>query len=163
MTQSAPLAPQSLYEQDYYLWLEDQVARLKAGDAAGLDTANLIEELGDMGANQKTAVKSNLRVVLIHLLKYRYQPEKRSGSWISTLIEHRARVTDAFSDSPSLRRHASDSLPEAYRLARKRAASETGLPPETFPDDCPFELGEVLDQNYLPDAVRPAATDGNKR
>lgn len=163
MTQFAPLEPQTLYEQDYCLWLEDQIARLKRGDAASLDTANLIEELEDMGANQKTAVKSNLRVALIHLLKYRYQPEKRSGSWISTLIEHRARVADAFSDSPSLRRHAAEALPEAYRLARKRAASETGLLPETFPDACPFELGEVLDQNYLPDAVRPSATDGDEK
>jgi hypothetical protein len=152
----------SLYDQDYCLWLEDQVARLKAGDAAGVDTANLIEELEDMGANQKTAIKSNLRVVLIHLLKYRYQPDKRSGSWMSTLIEHRARVIDAFSDSPSLRRHALAALPEAYRLARKRAASETGLPPETFPVDCPFELGEVLDQNYLPDAAGRAAIDGDE-
>lgn len=146
--QSQPLP--SLYEQDFQLWLLETVTRLKARSLEGVDWENLIEELEAMGRRERTALKSNLRVVLLHLLKYRYQPEKRSNSWKASIREHRLRLVDAFADSPSLKRLYDETLPEAYDAARKLAADETGLPLETFPPDPPFSPQEVLDSEFLP-------------
>lgn len=89
---SSPTAPAGLaelYEQDFCLWAEATALLLKDGQFSVLDLAHLIEEIEDMGGSQKRAVLSNLRVLLLHLLKYKYQAAKRSQSWLNTIVEHR--------------------------------------------------------------------------
>ena len=92
----------TLYEQDYYQWLTQTSQCLKTGDFSQLDLPNLIEEIDDMGISQRKAVNSNLRVVLWHLLKYKYQPQKRTNSWRFTIYEHQRRLLESFKNSPSL-------------------------------------------------------------
>ncbi len=96
----------TLYEQDFYLWLVETVQLLKTGKFEKLDVENLIEEIESMGRSEKKSVESNLEVVLVHLLKYKYQPDKRSTSWRITLLEHRRRLQRDFKISPSLRRYS---------------------------------------------------------
>jgi hypothetical protein len=79
---------ETLYEQDYYLWLEKTASLLQDGRLSELDIPNLIEEIEDIERSQKDALEGNLRVVLIHLLKYNYQPSKRSNSWRGSITEH---------------------------------------------------------------------------
>ncbi|MGK7875204.1 MAG: DUF29 domain-containing protein [Xenococcaceae cyanobacterium] len=141
----------ALYEQDYYLWLETTVNQLRERRFAQVDLANLIEELEDMGRSQKKAVKSNLRVVLMHLLKYKYQRERRSNSWLFTIQEHRTRLEDDFADSPSLKLYFTEVFDECYQKARKLTKTETGLPLDTFPVESPFTPEETLNFDYLPD------------
>jgi len=93
----------SLYEQDYYLWLQTTVNQLRERKFAEVDLANLIEEIESVGRSEKSALVSNLQIVLMHLLKYKYQPEKRSNSWLFTIFEHRDRLLEAFEVSPSLK------------------------------------------------------------
>ncbi|MGK7880765.1 MAG: DUF29 domain-containing protein, partial [Crocosphaera sp.] len=140
----------NLYNKDYCLWLEETVQLLKEGRLTELDINNLIEEIEDMGRSEKKAVKSNLKIVLCHLLKYKYQPEKRSRSWLSTIFEHRDRLEDDFAESPSLKRYFDQVFEPCYQKARKQASIETGFPLETFPINCPFTTEEVLDMDYLP-------------
>ena len=90
-SETLPLS--SLYDQDFYLWLEKTVNLLRTENFLELDRDNLIEELESMGRSDKRAIESNLRVLLMHLLKYQYQPERRSNSWLSTIIEHRIRIS----------------------------------------------------------------------
>ena len=123
----------SLYEQDYYAWTEEQVGLLRLGQTANLDLANLAEEIEDMGRSQRRAVKSALIVVLVHLFKYRFQAGRRSNSWRATLREHRRRLRDEFVDSPSLRPYTEQIFADCYQDACEDAADETGLPQETFP------------------------------
>lgn len=141
----------NLYERDYYLWLSHTARLLKEGKFNELDAANLIEEIEDMGRSEKRAVKSNLVVVLLHLLKYKYQPEKRSNSWKSSIREHRRRLRDDFKASPSLKRYFAEVFAECYQDAREQAADETGLSLDTFPLDFPFTPTDVLNPNYLPE------------
>ena len=141
----------ALYEQDYYAWTEQQAALLQARRFTEIDLAHLIEEVEDMGRSQRRAVKSALLVVLIHLLKYRFQPTHRTQSWRATLREHRRRLRDEFADSPSLRPYAKRVFAECYQDACEEAADETGLPLAAFPPVCPFTLAQVLDRNFLPD------------
>ncbi len=148
-TTTAP-AKASLYNTDYYAWIEQQVALLQRGQTDAIDWVNLAEEVADMGRSQKQAVTSNLVVVLTHLLKYQYQPEQRSNNWLGSIREHRRRLRDAFDDSPSLRRHAQAAFMKTYRDAREQAADETGLPLNAFPENCPYSLEQALDPAFLP-------------
>ncbi|MGA9378014.1 MAG: DUF29 domain-containing protein [Phormidium sp.] len=148
--QSITTAITSLYELDFYLWLQTNINLLKEGKFAEIDLENLLEELESMGKSDKNALKSNLRVLLMHLLKYKYQPEKRTNSWLYTIIEHRIRLEDAFKTSPSLYRFFEDIFNESYQNARKLAAGETGLSIEIFPPESPFTVEEVLHADFLP-------------
>lgn len=140
-----------LYEQDYYQWLEKTARLLRDGKLQELDISNLIEEVEDMGRSEKRALESNLRIVLWHLLKYKYQPEKRSNSWRVTLREHRFRLQGSIKDSPSLRNYLTENFREVYQEARAIAADETGLSDERFPSEPPFIPEEALNSEYLPD------------
>lgn len=139
-----------LYDQDYYLWLKTTQKQLATGDFSALDVANLVEELADMGKSEKRAVESNLTILIMHLLKYQYQPQKRSNSWRFTIREHRRRLEKLFKDSPSLKRYFSEVLNECYEDARELAATETGLPLETFPSQTPFTTEDILNPAFLP-------------
>lgn len=141
----------NLYDRDYYLWLEHTAQLIRQGKFAEVDAANLIEEIEDMGRSEKRAVKSNLVVLLLHLLKYKYQPSKRSNSWKASIREHRRRLRDDFKVSPSLKRYCEEVFNECYQDAREQAGDETGLPLDTFPVEAPFTLSESLNSDYLPE------------
>ncbi|NJK50143.1 DUF29 domain-containing protein [Candidatus Gracilibacteria bacterium] len=151
-----------LYEQDYCLWLEETAHLLQSRQFQNVDVKNLVEEILDMGKSQKQAVKSNLRILLMHLLKWKYQSELRSNSWRSTIREHRNRLDDAFNDSPSLKRHFQEVFDESYQKARDLAADETGLPFDTFPQLCTFSPEQTLDFDYLPDDLEEEISDDDK-
>ena len=144
----------NLYETDYLAWIELTVAKLRSPDLAKLnpdiDWENLIEEIEDMGKSSRHGLKSNLRIVLLHLLKWQYQSDRRSRSWQSSIIEHRLRIYDAFAESPSLKRYFAEVFNDAYAGAIQLASSETGLTQKTFPKVCPYSQNQVLDADFLP-------------
>ncbi len=111
----------------------------------------LIEEIESMGRKEKNVLSSNLQVLLMHLLKYKYQPEKRSNSWRFTIYEHRDQLIELFEESPSLKPYFEEVLNKCYDKARKKAAIETGMNIDILPTKLPFTLEEILDTEYLPD------------
>jgi Domain of unknown function DUF29 len=115
----------ALYEQDYYHWLEQTALCLRKRAFDQLDLENLIEEIEDMGRNEKRAIESNLRIVILHLLKWKYQPQQRSGSWRGSITEHRIRIRKALQDSPSLKNYLPEVFSETYQDAIKIASQET--------------------------------------
>ncbi len=141
----------TLYDTDYCLWIETTLNQLRCGRVSEIDIHNLIEELEDMGNSQKDALESNLRVLLMHLLKYKYQSSKRSNSWLYTIREHRKRILKAFKKSPSLKNYYDSVFDESYQDGRELAADETGLIIETFAAQCPFSQDDVLNPDYLPE------------
>ena len=140
----------TLYERDYLQWIETTVEKLHSRDYANVDWDNLIEEIEDVGRNERRSLESNLIVVLLHLLKWQYQPERRSGSWEGSIIEHRRRIKKALKESPSLQPYLESIFAESYVEAVKQAKAETGLPLEMFPPQCPYELTAVVDDEFLP-------------
>ena len=142
---------QSLYERDFCLWIEEQTRLLREGRLENLDVGHLVEEIEDLGIREKKVVKSNLVVVLLHLLKHQFQPRRRSRSWRASILEHRQRLRDDLRTSPSLRGYAQGVFEEAYADARARAATETGLTERTFPPAPPYSLEQALDPEFLPD------------
>lgn len=141
----------ALYEQDYYLWLETTAKLLRDGQLSTLDAANLLEEIEDMGRSERRAVYSNLKILLLHLLKHRCQPERRSNSWMASVVEHRQRLKQALEESLSLQPYFSEIFSECYQDARELATAETGLATGVFPVEPPFTPEEALNSGYLPD------------
>ena len=140
-----------LYERDFCLWVEEQVRLLREGRLEQLDVVNLIDEVEDLGIHAKEAVESNLVVVLKHLLKYQFQPRRRSRSWLASIAEHRRRLRNESRTSPSLRHYARERFEECYEDGRRQALIETGLTPDAVPGTPPYTLEQALDPEFLPD------------
>jgi len=140
----------TLYDRDYYQWLTETAYLLAEGRLSDMDVPNLIDEIEAMGKSQKRAISSYLRVLLLHLLKWQYQPEKRTGSWRSSIRNARLAIAERLEESPSLKSYPDAVLSQCYRTARANAADETGLPPATFPEQPPFTLAEILAEDFLP-------------
>lgn len=139
-----------LYNKDFVIWSEEQALLLEERRYEELDVANLVEEIKNLGNNDKHSVKSNLRIVLLHLLKWQFQPSHRSNSWISSIVEHRQRIDELLEDSPSLNSYLEEVFKDIYPKAVKGAEKQTGLNRNTFPVDCPYTLSEVLDIDFFP-------------
>ena len=139
------------YESDLVAWSERQASLARARKAHLLDLSNLAEELEEMGRKEKRALESQLTRLLMHLLKWKYQPERRSGSWHLTIRDARRTVARILRDSPSLGPYLDAVFDECYANARGDAAAETRLSPAAFPASSPFTRNETLDPGFLPD------------
>ena len=141
----------NLYEADFNLWIQETVNLLRKGDFIDLDIENLAEEIEDIGNNRKDALESNLIRVLQHLLKWKYQPQKRTNSWKASVTEHALRLNKSFKKSPSLRPYFDQVFDECYHDARLIASQETGIDILLFPEACPFDKNDILNPQYLPE------------
>lgn len=141
---------QTLYETDYLQWIETTVKKLRIQNYESVDWEKLIEEIEDIERSEHRSLESNLIVVLLHLLKWQYQSEYRSGSWERSIIEHRRRIKKSLKESPSLKPYLESIFAEAYVEAVKQAKAETGLPLDTFPMQCLYKLTEVVNDEFLP-------------
>jgi Domain of unknown function DUF29 len=151
MTTKLDFDRHKLYETDYLKWIETTVEKLRVRDYSNIDWKNLIEEIEDMGRSERRSLESNLVVLLMHLLKWQFQPDQRSGSWKGSIAEHRRRIRKTIEDSPSLKPYLEAVFSECYSDALEQASAETGLSIETFPQLCLYTSAEVLDSNFLPD------------
>jgi hypothetical protein len=142
---------QSIYDVDCLKWIETTVEKLRDKKYSTVDWENLIEEIEDMGRSERRSLESNLIVILLHLLKWQFQPEKRTGSWERSIIEHRRLVNKAIKESPSLLSYLESIFAESYPEAVKQAKAETGLSREIFPPECPYSLADVMDDDFLPE------------
>jgi len=145
------LVHQQMYEADFVEWIDKAAELLKQSKFSELDIENLVEEVEGLGRSEKNALRGNLRVLLMHLLKWQYQAHKRSGSWRGSIREHRIRIQEALSDSPSLKNHYTDSFRGVYQKACQLATDETELDISTFPTECLYTPEQVLDSDFLPD------------
>lgn len=144
----------ALYDQDFYAWAQEQATLLRQGAWQELDVAHIVEELESLGRSERKEVRSYLEGLVLHLLKWCYQPAYRleSHSWRDSIEENRARIPDCLQDSPSLRPQLPILLRECYPHARRGAARETRLPREAFPEVCPWTVEQVLDADFWPEA-----------
>lgn len=140
-----------LYETDFSEWIAMTAQLLRSRQFAELDLSHLIEEIESLGKRDKRELQSRSIVLLAHLLKYAYQPGKRSHSWTSTILEQRRQMLLILQDSPSLKNYLTSIFADCYATARKDAARETELPIVTFPESCPFTQENTLDEDWLPE------------
>ena len=142
-----------LYDQDFYAWTQTTAALIRAGKWSDLDQEALAEEVESLGKSDWRELASRIAVLLRHLLKWRYQPERRQRgrSWRSTIWEQRSRLRRLLRQSPSLAPLVPQTIQEEYAEACQRASDETGLPLTTFPATCPWTAAQVLDTDFWPE------------
>lgn len=138
------------YEKDFVVWIDQQLALLRARQFDQLDLPNVIEEFEAMGSSERRELASRLHVLIVHLLKCEFQPERKSRSWVSTIIEQRAAIERHLEQSPSLRQHVGRYASQAYKSAVALAASQTGIEKRAFPADIPYTPQQLLDPEFLP-------------
>lgn len=150
----------TLYDHDLQLWIEQTIGQLKNREFESLDIEHLIEELTDLGKSEKNTLRSNLRILMAHLLKLKVQhdvPSEMKSSWYSSVLEHRQRVLDNLADTPSLKSFLEEAVEKAYPDARKLAIKEGRLAklgvrvPEVsqYPKTCPFSIEQILDEDFF--------------
>ncbi len=143
---------ETLYEQDYPLWLEKTAQLLQQRKWSDLDIDNLVEEIEGLGIEQKRKLESYLRQLLLHLLLYCYWEQERdycAKGWQDEIDNFRDEL-EILLRSKTLYNYLLQKFDDVYQKARKRAIRKTGLPPETFPVECPFSIDKVLNPDYLP-------------
>src|SRR5438552_2036481 len=116
-----------LYETDFAAWAEETAALIREGRWADLDVDAVVEEIEGLAGSEKSAVRSQLRRLMMHLIKERVQPERASRSWRVSVVNARTLIMDRLDDSPSLRNHVEDRLQRLYSQAVEAALAETGV------------------------------------
>lgn len=143
----------TLYEQDFYLWIQTTVKLLSERKLDKLDIDNLIEEIDSMGRSEKKELKTRLIVLIEHLLKLQYWTEEKdynTRGWRNTVVEQRRQIAYTLADSPSLKSVLNDIFIDCYKDSRNDTLRKYQLPSNLFPEESPFSLSDVLNADFIP-------------
>jgi hypothetical protein len=139
------------YEKDVYGWATHTAELLRNKKMSEVDFDNIIEEMEALGRSEKYQLINRLSLLMAHLLKWQYQPEKRTRSWELTVKEQRKQIKIHFSDNPSLKGKLSEILENAYFIARLKAEKETSIDEKSFPEECPYSFEELTSDEFYPE------------
>jgi len=142
------------YETDVVAWANEQARLIRAGRFDMLDIEHIAEEIEDVGKSEQRELANRMALLLAHLLKWQFQPERQSNSWARTIKEQRAAVVRRLTNTPGLRACMSDPdwWADVWADAGIFASKETGIEYEKFPEICPWTEAEILGDGWLPHA-----------
>lgn len=140
--------PANLYESDFYAWTVEQSKLLREGDLNHLDITNLVEEIESLGKQQRQELENRLAILLGHLLKWDYQPERRSKSWKATIREQRRAIQRLMQANPSLKPYLEEAIAYAYQSGIDLVVRETPLDDQDLPADCQYTPEQIFDPNF---------------
>ncbi|GGD06517.1 DUF29 domain-containing protein [Aureimonas glaciei] len=146
-------AKPSDYDDDVYAWASEQAQLLRLGRFSELDILNVIEEIESLGSEQRHALESSYRILILHLLKWHFQSARRSRSWDSTISRERGLFLRREKRNHSLRARAQELADDVYPDAVREAAKETGLPPQLFRSTCPYSLEFLRKHDAMPEVL----------
>jgi len=147
------------YEQDFHQWIEHHIALLKEKRFEEIDLEHLIDELESMSKSDLRELRNRFVILIAHLLKWEYQLNQlqerweafTGKSWKDTIIEQRYHLVDLLEENPSFERFLADTIVTAHPKALKIAIKETGLPKSVFPNECPYTIEQLLDEDFYPE------------
>ncbi len=140
----------NLHDQDFYAWTLEQARLIRAHAFDQLDIPHLLEEVESMGNQNKTELRNRLTILLMHLLKWKYQAEYKSNSWYITIANQRLDIADLIEDNPSLKHILVELFNRAYTKAIPKTSLETGIKSSIFPSSCEWTIEQVLDEEFFP-------------
>lgn len=140
----------TLYDLDFYMWTQRQAVLLRFEEWEKLDWRHIAEEIESLGKKDKRQVQSRLAVLIMHLLKWQYQPSKRSPGGRKTIKEQRFRLALVLNDSPSLKSSLAEFVALVYPHAVESAADVTGINRKSLPTLCPYTIEQLFDNTFLP-------------
>jgi hypothetical protein len=144
------MQPRNLYDSDFIAWTQRTAELMRRRRFSELDVEHVAEEIEDMGKRDIRELCSRMEVLVAHLLKWKFQPARRSRSRRATVRAQRSDIQKLLGQSPSLRQRLSADMSEIYQAGVKLAADESGLKRDRFPARCPFSVDEILDEEFLP-------------
>lgn len=141
------------YEQDIVAWANEQAGLIRSGRFDLLDLENIAEEIEDVGKSEQRELESRMAVLLAHLLKWQYQPERRGSSWLNTIRGQRNMVSKRLQKTPSLKHTLEDTdwWDDAWFDGVTQAARETGQEFDSFPVDCIWTPEQILNLEFYPE------------
>ena len=140
-----------LYDKDFHGWAQEQASLLRSGRLSEADISHIAEEIESMGKTEKRELVSRLTVLLLHLLEWRYQPERRGRSWEATIKVQRGLLADHLADNPSLKAQLTEAIASAYSYARIEAGAETDLDEALFPETCEWSFSQIMAPEFWPE------------
>lgn len=140
----------NLYETDFYAWTQEQAELIRTGQWEQIDRSNLIEEIESLGRQQRQELRNRLGVLIGHLLKWQYQPQQRSSSWLATIRVQRRDIARLLQENPSLQPDLEVAGTDAYENGRDLAMGETDLPAHQFPATFFYSTAELLEADFYP-------------
>jgi Domain of unknown function DUF29 len=138
------------YLSDFSVWIDQTTQLLQEQRWQEIDVVHLIEEIKDLGKSERRAIASQLIRLLLHLLKWQYQPQRRSDSWLDSITDARTQIELAIADSPSLKNYPAQELESSYHKALRQTAKQILIEISVFPSSCPYSLDLVLKEDWLP-------------
>ena len=141
----------TLHDQDFFAWANEQAALLRARRLSEADIDHIAEEIESMGKAEKRELVSRLEVLLLHMLTWQFQPDRRGKSWTNTIRVQRNRLNSHLADNPSLKPQLPVAIQAAYENARIEAAAETDLDEAVFPEACAWLFEQIIDPAFWPD------------
>ena len=147
----------TLHDTDFHAWTREQAELLRRRSANALDWDQLAEELDCLGASEVRELRSRFIVLMAHLLKWEFQPQ-RSKSWRVTIENQRRDIADHISKNPSLKSLQDAEFARAYSNARSDAYAETDLPLRAFPTEPPWSREQACKETFWPGG--PPVEDG---
>lgn len=144
--------PKESYTTDFNLWIQRTAQLLREQHWHEVDLEQLIEEVEGLGKSERRGIASQLIRLLLHLLKWQYQPQRRSDSWLDSITDARTQIELAIVDSSSLKNYSVEQLEQSYQRARRQAAKQTQIPLAVFPEQCPYSIDLVLAEDWLPNS-----------
>ncbi|XGV95012.1 MAG: DUF29 domain-containing protein [Leptolyngbya sp. BL-A-14] len=139
------------YLADFNAWIAQTTQLLREHRWHEIDVTHLIEEVEDLGKSERRAIASQLTRLLLHLLKWQYQPQRRSDSWLDSITDARTQIALAIEDSPSLSNYPAEQLEASYQRARRQGVKQTSIEISSFPNTCPYAVELVLSEDWLPE------------
>jgi hypothetical protein len=140
------------YLEDFSSWVNQTAQLLRERRWHEIDVPNLIEEVEGLGKSERRGIASQMTRLLLHLLKWQYQSQRRSDSWLDSITDARTQIELAIEDSPSLKAYPAKQLEESYQRARRQAAKQMGIDISMIPETCPYPLEGVLAEDWLPES-----------
>jgi hypothetical protein len=138
------------YENDIVAWAKEQAYLLRSGQMSALDIEHIAEEIEDVGKSEQRELANRMAILLSHLLKWQYQPERQGSSWQRTIKEQRKAIARRLKNTPSLKAPINDVewLEDTWSDAVSLAINETGL--DCFPEACRWSIEDILAEDWLP-------------
>ena len=138
------------YQEDFYAWALNSAKLLRQGKFKEIDVEHIAEEMESMGGRDKRELINRFSVLIMHLLKWQFQPDRRCNSWKYTIKEQRIQIVDLLEESPSLKNELKEKFDHAYRKAIVSAVAETGISESSFPAECEYKLEDCLRDDFFP-------------
>lgn len=140
------------YDGDIIAWANEQARFLREGQFSQLDIEHIADEIEDVGKSEQRELESRMAVLLAHLLKWQYQPQRRGNSWEATIRTQRTSIDRRLKKTPSLKASLSnpDWWADAWDDAVRSAVQETGIALVVFPPSCPWAFEQIMDADFWP-------------